>query len=51
MQEVMAMQAQAIRERRAGIIKADADLEASRKLAEAAQQIATNPVAVELRRM
>jgi regulator of protease activity HflC (stomatin/prohibitin superfamily) len=51
MQEVMAMQAQAIREKRARIIKADAELEASRKLAEAAQQIANNPVAIELRRM
>src|SRR5580692_11804452 len=37
MQEVMAMQAQAIREKRARIIKAEAELEASRKLAEAAQ--------------
>jgi regulator of protease activity HflC (stomatin/prohibitin superfamily) len=51
MQEVMAMQAQAIREKRARIIKAEAELEASRKLAEAAQQMANNPVAVELRRM
>jgi len=51
MQEVMAMQAQAIREKRARIIKAEAELEASRKLAEAAQQIANNPVAIELRRM
>jgi regulator of protease activity HflC (stomatin/prohibitin superfamily) len=51
MQEVMAMQAQAIREKRARIIKADAELEASRKLAEAAVQMANNPVAVELRRM
>jgi len=51
MQEVMAMQAQAIREKRARIIKADAELEASRKLADAAQQMANNPVAVELRRM
>jgi regulator of protease activity HflC (stomatin/prohibitin superfamily) len=51
MQEVMAMQAQAIREKRARIIKADAELEASRKLADAAAQMATNPVAVELRRM
>src|SRR5262247_4150564 len=32
MQEVMAMQAQAIREKRARIIKAEAELEASRKL-------------------
>jgi regulator of protease activity HflC (stomatin/prohibitin superfamily) len=51
MQEVMAMQAQAIREKRARIIKADAELEASKKLADAASQIANNPVAVELRRM
>src|SRR5262249_4614339 len=51
MQEVMAMQAQAIREKRARIIKADAELEASSKLADAAQQIANNPVAIELRRM
>ena len=45
------MQAQAIREKRARIIKAEAELEASRKLAEAAAQMANNPVAVELRRM
>ena len=51
MQEVMAMQAQAIREKRARIIKAEAELEASRKLADAALQMAGNPVAVELRRM
>ena len=51
MQEVMAMQAQAIREKRARIIKAEAELEASQKLADAAQQMANNPVAVELRRM
>ena len=50
MQEVMAMQAQAIREKRARIIKAEAELEASKKLADAAQQMAGNPVAVELRR-
>jgi len=46
MQEVMAMQAQAIREKRARIIKAEAELEASKKLADAAQQMANNPVAV-----
>ena len=51
MQEVMAMQAQAIREKRARIIKAEAELEASMKLAAAAEQMANNPVAVELRRM
>jgi regulator of protease activity HflC (stomatin/prohibitin superfamily) len=51
MQEVMAMQAQAIREKRARIIKAEAELEASTKLSEAAQQMANNPIALELRRM
>ncbi|HEX4376773.1 MAG TPA: SPFH domain-containing protein, partial [Steroidobacteraceae bacterium] len=51
MQEVMAMQAQAIREKRARIIKAEAELEASRKLADAALQMSSNPVAIELRRM
>jgi regulator of protease activity HflC (stomatin/prohibitin superfamily) len=51
MQEVMAMQAQAIREKRARIIKADAELEASKKLSDAALQMSNNPVAVELRRM
>ena len=51
MQQVMAMQAEAIREKRARIIKAEAELEASRKLADAAEQMANNPVAVELRRL
>jgi regulator of protease activity HflC (stomatin/prohibitin superfamily) len=51
MQQVMAMQAEAIREKRARIIKEEAELEASRKLGDAAEQMANNPVAVELRRM
>lgn len=51
MQEVMAMQAQAIREKRARIIKAEAELEASEKLATAARTMAGNPAAIELRRM
>lgn len=51
MQQVMAMQAEAIREKRARIIKAEAELEASLKLSAAAEQMANNPVAVELRRM
>jgi regulator of protease activity HflC (stomatin/prohibitin superfamily) len=50
MQQVMAMQAEAIREKRARIIKADAELEASRKLAQAAEMMAGNPAALELRR-
>ena len=51
MQEVMAMQAEAIREKRARIIKAEAELEASQKLALASQQMLANPAALELRRM
>jgi len=50
MQQVMAMQAEAIREKRARIIKAEAELEASLKLAQAAEQMANNPAALELRR-
>ena len=38
MQQVMAMQAEAIREKRARIIKAEAELEASEKLSQAAAQ-------------
>ncbi|MDB6154948.1 MAG: domain, Band 7 family protein [Chthoniobacteraceae bacterium] len=51
MQQVMAMQAEAIREKRARIIKAEAELEASHKLSAAAAQMAENPAALELRRM
>lgn len=51
MQQVMAMQAEAIREKRARLIKADAELEAAKKLGDAAELMANNPVAVELRRM
>ncbi|HEX4241479.1 MAG TPA: SPFH domain-containing protein [Steroidobacteraceae bacterium] len=51
MQQVMAMQAEAIREKRARIIKAEAELEASLKLSAAAHQITANPAALELRRM
>jgi len=51
MQRVMSMQAEAIREKRARIIKAEAELEASSKLQEASEKMAGNPVALELRRM
>jgi regulator of protease activity HflC (stomatin/prohibitin superfamily) len=51
MQQVMAMQAEAIREKRARIIKAEAEYEASVKLASAAGEMAENPAALELRRM
>ncbi len=51
MQQVMAIQAEAIREKRARIIKAKAELEAFEKLAAAAALMAGNPAALELRRM
>jgi regulator of protease activity HflC (stomatin/prohibitin superfamily) len=50
MQQVMAMQAEGIREKRARIIKAEAELEASEKLAAASVKMAANPAALELRR-
>lgn len=51
MQRAMAQEAEAVREKRARLIKAQAELEASLKLAEASQQIIQNPAALELRRM
>ena len=51
MQRVMAMEAEAMREKRARIIKAEAESESSIKLAEASNIIAANPLALELRRM
>ena len=51
MQQVMAMQAEAIREKRARIIKAEAELEASVKLTQASAMMMGNPAALELRRM
>jgi regulator of protease activity HflC (stomatin/prohibitin superfamily) len=51
MQQVMAMQAEAIREKRARLIKAEAEFDASVKLSAAAAQIMLNPAALELRRM
>jgi regulator of protease activity HflC (stomatin/prohibitin superfamily) len=51
MQQVMAMQAEAVREKRARIIKAEAELEASEKLAAASAVMASDPAALELRRM
>jgi len=49
MQRAIAAQAEAERERRAKIINADAELQASTKLAEAAGVIAREPVAITLR--
>jgi regulator of protease activity HflC (stomatin/prohibitin superfamily) len=51
MQRAMAREAEAIREKRARIIKAEAELESSSKLREAAALVAQNPAALELRRM
>jgi regulator of protease activity HflC (stomatin/prohibitin superfamily) len=51
MQRVMAREAEAIREKRARLIKASAEQEASLKLAEASQTISETPVALELRRL
>src|SRR6202453_4568134 len=51
MQRVMAMEAEAMREKRARIIKAEAELDAQKKPGEAAQLMVGNPAALELRRM
>jgi regulator of protease activity HflC (stomatin/prohibitin superfamily) len=49
MQRAMARQAEAERDRRARIISADAEFQASRKLAQAAEVMATNPQSLQLR--
>jgi len=49
MQRVMAKQAEAERDRRAKIIRADAEFQAAAKLAEAADVIDAHPVALQLR--
>ncbi|MEM9274124.1 MAG: slipin family protein [Cyanobacteria bacterium P01_F01_bin.143] len=51
MQRAMAKEAEALREKRARLIKASAEQEASLKLAEASQKITENPIALELRRL
>ena len=51
MQRAMAREAEAIREKRARIIKAEAELEASEKLTQGAKQMESSPMALELRRM
>ena len=51
MQRAMAKEAEAVREKRARLIKADAEYEASVMLAKASQNIVENPVALELRRL
>ncbi|AWI27885.1 slipin family protein [Streptomyces tirandamycinicus] len=49
MKRSMARQAEADRERRARVINADAELQASKKLAEAAHQMSETPAALQLR--
>jgi regulator of protease activity HflC (stomatin/prohibitin superfamily) len=51
MQRAMAREAEAVREKRARLIKAEAELEASEKLTNAARMMAGSPAALELRRM
>src|SRR5205085_5288651 len=51
MQRAMAQEAEALREKRARIIKAEAEMEAARKLREAADEIMRTPASLELRRM
>ncbi|MBX7242200.1 MAG: slipin family protein [Bacteroidia bacterium] len=51
MQRAMAREAEAIREKRARIIKAEAELEASIKLTQGAKQMEQSPYSLELRRM
>lgn len=51
MQRAMAREAEAIREKRARIVKAEAELDASIKLTQGAKQMEESPIALELRRM
>jgi hypothetical protein len=51
MQRVMAQEAEALREKRARLIKAQAEFEAAAQLRKAAEIIMQNPAGLELRRM
>lgn len=51
MQRAMAKEAEAVREKRARLIKAEAEEDASIKLAQASKNILKNPAALELRRL
>ncbi len=51
MQRAMAREAEAIREKRARIVKAEAELESSIKLTQGAKEMENSPFALELRRM
>jgi len=51
MQRAMAQEAEALREKRARLIKAEAELDAAEQLRQAAELIMQNPAGLELRRM
>jgi regulator of protease activity HflC (stomatin/prohibitin superfamily) len=51
MQRAMAQEAEALREKRARLIKAEAELDAAEQLRQAAEVIMQNPASLELRRM
>jgi regulator of protease activity HflC (stomatin/prohibitin superfamily) len=51
MQRAMAQEAEALREKRARLIKAEAELDAAEQLRRAAEVIMQNPAGLELRRM
>jgi len=51
MQRAMAREAEAIREKRARLVKAEAELEASLKLTQGAKEMEGSPIALELRRL
>lgn len=51
MQRAMAKEAEAVREKRSRLIKAEAELEASEKLSQASRKILESPAALELRRL
>ncbi len=51
MQRAMAQEAEALREKRARLIKAEAELDAAEQLRKAAETIMQNPAGLELRRM
>ncbi len=51
MQRAMAQEAEALREKRARLIKAQAEFEAASQLRQAAEIIMQNPAGLELRRM
>ncbi len=51
MQRAMAREAEAMREKRARIVKAEAELEASIKLTQGSKEMEKSPMALELRRM